>query len=47
MAQKIREHRSQNGLQWEELRQFFLSPANRTQLRLSIQSPGLILETVV
>ena len=47
MAQKIREHRFQNGLQWEELRQFFLSPANRTQLRLSIQSPELILETVL
>jgi CHAD domain-containing protein len=44
MAQKIREHRLQNGLQWEELRQFFLSPDHRNQLRLSIHSPRLILK---
>jgi CHAD domain-containing protein len=47
MAQTIRENRLQNGLQWEELRQFFLSPANRTQLRLSIQSPDLPLNPVI
>jgi CHAD domain-containing protein len=47
MAQTIRENRLQNGLQWEELRQFFLSPANRTQLRLSIQSPDLTLNPVI
>ena len=46
MTQKIREHRLQNGLQWEDFRQLFLSPDYRTQLRLSIQSPGLILETI-
>lgn len=39
MAQQIRENRLKNGLQWEELRQFFLSNENRTQLRLSISSP--------
>ena len=39
MAQKIRECRLQNGLQWEELRQFFLSPDHRTQLRLRLHSP--------
>jgi CHAD domain-containing protein len=47
MTQKIQEHRLQNGLQWEELRQFFLFPANRIQLRLSIQSPRLTLEKVI
>jgi CHAD domain-containing protein len=46
MTQQIREHRFQNGSEWEELRQFFLSPANRNQLRLSIHSPGLIPETI-
>ena len=48
MAQQIREHRQKNGLQWEELRQFFLDPENRTQLRLSVQSPSseLISETI-
>jgi CHAD domain-containing protein len=43
MTQKIQEHRLQNGLEWETLRQFFLFPANRIQLRLSIQSPRLTL----
>ena len=47
MTQKIQEYRLQNGLQWEELRQFFLSPANRTQLRLSIQSPRFTLEKII
>ena len=46
MTQQIREHRFQNGSEWEELRQFFLSPANRNQLRLSIHSPWLIPETI-
>ena len=46
MTQQIREQRLQNSSQWEELRQFFLSPANRTQLRLSVQSPRLILKTI-
>ena len=46
MTKQIREHRFQNGSEWEELRQFFLSPANRNKLRLSIHSPGLIPETI-
>ena len=46
MTQQIREHRFQNGSEWEELRQFFLSPANRNQLRLSIHSTWLIPETI-
>jgi len=46
MTQQIREQRLQNSSQWEELRQFFLSPANRTQLRLSVQSPRLIFKTI-
>jgi CHAD domain-containing protein len=40
MTQQIREHRLQNSLQWEELRQFFLSPDHRTQLRLSFSLLG-------
>jgi CHAD domain-containing protein len=47
MTQKIQEHRLQNGLEWEELRQFFLFPANRIQLRLSIQSPRFTLEKII
>jgi len=39
MTQKIKENRLQHGLQWEELRQFFLATENRTQLRLSNHSP--------
>lgn len=43
LTQRIREHRQQKGQDWEELRQFFLNPDTKSNLRTSVQSPHSVM----